>query len=384
MPTPRAFDHRAINDLASAQGGIVAFSQLVSLGMSNSTIGRWTRTGGVWQRLLPGTYLVHRGTPTADERLHAAQLYAGPHGQLTGVAALHLHGLRNVPVPLEKVQLHLLVPASQQTQSTGFVTLERTRYLPEAVCIRGLQVAPLPRAVFDAGRRTPDRQATRAFTLEAVQRRLLTIDDLRREISRGQRQWTAILRDVLAEAKSGVLSVPEAELRKLLQDAHFPEPLWNPRLETYAGEFIAEPDAYFKEFGLALEVDSRRFHFEDGDAYRKTWRRHERYTRHGIVALRLMPTDIHRNPDSIVTAVRDTLAAQRGRSLPEITVVPRTLRTPTDGTGAGCDDRNRCSTAPTTGGVTPPAESPLLSRDPSHLRPPRRRGCRAWTRHPQT
>ena len=56
-----------------------------------------------------------------------------------------------------------------------------------------------------------------------------------------------------------------------------PEPLWNPRLETLSGEFIAEPDAYFKELGLALEVDSRQYHFENADHYTNTWRRHRRY-----------------------------------------------------------------------------------------------------------
>ena len=324
MPTPRRFDVHAIDDLAAAQGGVVRFAQLVELGMSKSSIGRWTRTGGPWQRLLPGVYLVHRGTPTADERLHAAQQYAGYDSQFTGAAALHLHGIRAIPRPLEQAQLHLLLPTARHTQSASFVTIERTQRVPTPEPIRGFQVAPLPRAVFDAGRRTPDRQATRAFTLEAIQRGLITIEALRQEIQDGQRQWTAVLREVLGEAGAGVQSVPEAQLRRLLLGSGLPEPLWNPRLETPTGHFIAQPDAYYKELALAIEVDSRKHHFEDARSYENTWRRHERYTTYGIAALRLLPIDIRDHPESVVSAVRATMAAQRGCRLPDLRIVPRT------------------------------------------------------------
>ena len=322
VPTPRRFDVHAVDDVAAAQGGIVTFAQLVELGMSKSSIGRWTRTGGPWQRLLPGVYLVHRGTPTSEERLHAAQQYGGD-GQFTGHSALHLHGIRALPQPLDRTPLHLLLPTTRHTQSAAFVTIERTQRIPDPDVIRGFRVAPLPRAIFDAGRRTPSRQATRAFALEAIQRQLTTVEELRNEIQCGQRQWTAVLREVLDEASVGVRSVPEAQLRRLLLRSGIREPLWNPRLESVTGEFIAEPDAYFKELALALEVDSRKHHFEDAHAYENTWRRHERYTRYGIAALRLMPIDIRDRPESVVSSVRATMTAQRGCRLPDLRIVPK-------------------------------------------------------------
>lgn len=323
VPTPRLFDVHAIDDVAAAQGGIVRFAQLVELGMSKSSIARWTRTGGPWQRLLPGVYLVHRGTPTGEERLHAAQQYVGHDSQFTGHAGLHLHGIRAVTEPLDQVSLHLLLPTTRHTQSAAFVTIERTQRVPDPAVIRGFRVAPLPRAIFDAGRRTPNRQATRAFTLEAIQRQLVTVEELRHEIQRGQRQWTAVLREVLDEAGDGVRSVPEAQLRRLFLQSGIREPMWNPRLESATGEFIAEPDAYFKELALALEVDSRKYHFEDARAYENTWRRHERYTRYGIAALRLMPIDIRDRPESVVSSVRATMTAQQGCRLPDLRIVTK-------------------------------------------------------------
>jgi very-short-patch-repair endonuclease len=323
VPPRRTFDPAAIDEFARGQGGIVTFAQLRELGMPKSTISRWTRTGGRWQRLLPAVYLIHRGRPTADERLHAAVHYSARSAMFTGLAALHLHGLRNVPVPLADARLHLLVPARQQTQSAGFVLLERTTRLPHSTVRGGFPVAPLPRALFDAGRRTPDRQSIRGFVLEAVQRRLIDIDDLRAEVVAGPRQWTALLRDTLGEGAASVRSEPEAALRSLIRGSGLEEPLWNPRLETPAGEFIAEPDGYYPALALALEVDSRRYHFTNSDHYDQTWRRHARYAAHGIAVLRLMPVDISRNPRAVRSTIRAAMAAQAGKPLPPLRVVRR-------------------------------------------------------------
>ena len=242
---------------------------------------------------------------------------------LTGVAALHLHGLRNLPALDAELKLHMLVPRAQQTQSAAFVTVERTQRMPTALQVRDFRAAPIPRALFDAGRRSPDRRAIRAFTLEAIQRRLVHADEVRTEIRQGQRQWTAILRDVIGEASAGTRSVPEAELRSIILNGGLLEPLWNPRLETPAGEFIAEPDAYFKDSGLAIEVDSRRYHYENADHYETTWRRHGRYAENGIAVLRLIPIDIQRRPDLVLETIRQTIRAQSGKPLPSINVVSR-------------------------------------------------------------
>ena len=51
-------------------------------------------------------------------------------------------------------------------------------------------------------------------------------------------------------------SVAEGDFRLLIRQARLPEPLFNPRL--YAGTaFIAVPDAWWPEAGVAAEVESR-------------------------------------------------------------------------------------------------------------------------------
>ena len=320
MARPRLFEINAVHDAASSQGGTISHAQLIGLGVSKATISSWTRTGGRWQRVLPGTYLLHRGTPTLDERLSAGLLYAGPEAVLTGGLATHLRGLRNLPMTEDELPVHLLVPPGRHVKSAGFVVVERTQRLPEPTTIRGYPVAPLPRAVFDVGRRHTSRSAIRAITLEAVQRRMLDIDDLADEIRDGQRQWTAVMRDVLGDAASGVRSVPEAALRDIVVASNLPEPVWNCRLETLDGEFIAEPDGYYEDIGLALEVDSREHHYKKVDNFAATWSRHGVYNRHRIVAERILPETIRDDPGSVIAAIRATREAYHGRTPPSVRV----------------------------------------------------------------
>jgi hypothetical protein len=324
MSRSRSFDRNAIEDAANAQGGLVTYRQLIDLGMPGSSISRWTRTGGVWQRVLPGTYLLHRGTPTFDERLNAGLLYAGPDALLTGAVVLHLSGLRYAPGRREEELVHLLVPMSRHVKSSSFVVSERTVRMPRAKTVGGYPTAPLPRAVFDAARRLPQRSKVRAFLLEAVQRKLLTVDDLWTEINHGQRRWTAVLREVIGDARSGVRSIQEARLRDAIVRSDLPEPLWNPRLETPAGEFIAEPDGYYDDIGLALELDSREHHFLKSDQFERTWTRHSVYNRHGILAERIVPSLLNAHPAEVVANIRAVRTVYAGRMAPDVVVTPST------------------------------------------------------------
>ena len=54
------------------------------------------------------------------------------------------------------------------------------------------------------------------------------------------------------------------QLKQLLKRAKIAEPMFNPRL--YADEeFIASPDAWWPEAGVAGEVDSRAYHLSPQD-----------------------------------------------------------------------------------------------------------------------
>jgi hypothetical protein len=210
----------------------------------------------------------------------------------------------------------------RHVKSSGFVIIERTARLPVPTMVGGFPVAPLPRTVFDAARRHQDRHGIRAFLLEAVQRRRLNVLDLQTEINQGQRRWTAVLREVVGDALAGVRSIQEAVLRDAILASDLPEPLWNPRLETLKGEFIAEPDGYYEDLGIALELDSREYHYLNSDQFEATWGRHSVYNRHRIIAERIVPSMLRPKPDRALDAIRATRSANAGRTPPEIRVIP--------------------------------------------------------------
>ncbi|MEO8329965.1 MAG: type IV toxin-antitoxin system AbiEi family antitoxin domain-containing protein [Candidatus Nanopelagicales bacterium] len=322
VPRRAAMDRSLIDDLARAQQGVVTYAQLCEIGVPRSTIDRWTRSGGPWHRILPGTYLIHLGEPTIAERVSAALLYAGAESIVTGAMAAHLHGIRNLPRPAHELPVHLLIPERRQRKSSGFALIERTKRLPSPELVNGNPVAPLPRAIFDATRRYVSRTATRALVLEAVQRHRMTTEQFRVELALGQRRWTAMSRQVGGDARAGSRSVPEAQLRSLVRDHGLPEPLWNPKLFTVRGDLIAQPDGYYEDLGIALEVDSRRHHYEDEADYEHTWDRNTAMSTHGIVVLRLTPVRIQQTPTWVVQAIESVRAAHGGRTPPDLIVKP--------------------------------------------------------------
>ncbi|MBA3419279.1 MAG: hypothetical protein H0U09_11390 [Geodermatophilaceae bacterium] len=52
---------------------------------------------GLWQRVLPGVFVTHGGTPTADELARAALAFAGDCAALSGSHALQRFGIRAAP-----------------------------------------------------------------------------------------------------------------------------------------------------------------------------------------------------------------------------------------------------------------------------------------------
>jgi hypothetical protein len=115
----------------------------------------------------------------------------------------------------------------------------------------------------------------------------------------------------LLEVAEGVRSTVEADLRKLIKRAGLPDPLYNPKL--YAGEeFIAMPDAWWPEAGVAVEVDSRQWHLSPAD-WERTMARHSRMTALGITVLHYPPRRLHAEPRVIIAEMRSAVEIGRGR-----------------------------------------------------------------------
>jgi hypothetical protein len=241
-------------------------------------------------------------------------LYAGPDSLLTGLAALRVYRMR---VP-ESRKVDVLVPVSRQRANYSYVVIHRTGRMPSSYTCDGgaLRIAPKARAVADAARILHDLSDVRAVVAGAVQHGQCRIDDLAAELRDGPIRGSAQLRTVLAEVIDGVRSPAEADFRKLIINSGLPRPVFNPDLYLN-GQFLARPDAWWPDAGVAAEIDSRRWHLGPAE-FEETMRRHARMGAAGIVVLHFAPHQLHTEPDRVLRDIAGALQAGRRLSGIEI------------------------------------------------------------------
>lgn len=297
------------------QEQVISRGQALDCGMTRAALEHRIRPGGPWQRLLPGVYVAQTGPPAVAQKDMAALLHAGPGSVLTGMTALRALGI----TAAEPETFDVLVPASRRPANIAFVTIHRTARMPEGVTRQGRRLYALaPRALADAARGMASLREVRALIADAIQRGVCPLGALDYELSAGGRQHSALLRQVLGEARDGIRSVSGGEFRDLIKRAGLPTPIFNPRLRTADGAFIARPDAWWADAGVAAEVDSREWHLKPAD-WEETMRRHDAMVRHGILLLHFSPAQIRQEPATAAETIADTLSA--GSARPKLPII---------------------------------------------------------------
>jgi hypothetical protein len=308
---------RRLLAMIETQKQVIARAQALR-GMTRDAIAHRLRPGGPWRQVLPGVYTTTTGSPTPVQLQIAASLYAGPRSVITGGAALRHYRL---PAP-QSDRVDLLVPVKAQRQSTSYVRLHRTVRLPDMVDVLPHRRYALPaRATADAARWLASLQEARALIAGAVQKGACTVGQLTEELNAGPVRESALLRTVLSEVGAGVRSVPEAELRELIKQAGLPLPMFNPRLYLPDGTFLGSPDVWWPEAGLAIEVDSKRWHLSPDD-WEHTMDRHSRFGEHAIVTLHFAPHKLRADPAQVIAAMRNAYQAGIARPRLPITALP--------------------------------------------------------------
>jgi hypothetical protein len=161
----------------------------------------------------------------------------------------------------------------------------------------------------------------RALIGDAVQNRHCTVAQLSDELQVGGTPNGALLRKVIAEAAIGIRSAPEAELRDLIIKAALPMPLFNPRLYLPSRKFIACPDAWWPEAGVAIEIDSRRWHLAPDD-WERTMNRHSDLGQYGIVTLHATPHQLRTDPEPLLRKAANAYKVGVSRPRLNILTVP--------------------------------------------------------------
>ena len=311
------FDSAAVADLLARQNGIITRGQTQACGMSDAALRHRIGDRGAWQPLLPGVYASCTGPVSAQQRNTAALLFAGPRSVITGPAALVSHRIR---APQTHV-VDVLVPMERRRRSVNFVRVSRTSRMPGLLFRDGpLSYAPPARAVADTVRGLRDLGEVRAVVADGVQRGTVLIWQLNDELSCGPVQGSARLRRVLEEVADGVRSSAEGDLRTLVKRERLPEPMYNPHL--FAGDtFIAVPDAWWPDAGVAVEIESRQWHLSPGD-WEQTMARASRMSAYGIAVLHFPPRRLTNESRRVAGEIRAAVEAGRKRGPLDLRAVP--------------------------------------------------------------
>ncbi|MEV7543001.1 hypothetical protein [Streptomyces sp. NPDC089915] len=320
-PTPRTPTPQTLTPLTRRQLNLATRHQLTTTaGVPHATITSRTRPGGPWQRLLPRVYLLQTGPPDHRQRALAAVLYAaeptadplaGDTAALTGGAALALLGIRDAPpTPAE-----VLIRGPRRLTAVPQVRPVTTTRWPGTLTVAGVPSARPVRAAADFAARCPSPDRVRSVLAQVVQSGWCHPNDLHTELRSARLLSRPAVRAAAGELLAGVRSVAEARARDVLAGTDLPTPLWNARLYTPDGTFLASPDAYWPDEGVALEVDSVEYHYTR-DAWHATLRRRLRLESHGVLVVSATPSMIRDTPTEVLSALRTLLTLTTPRHSP--------------------------------------------------------------------
>lgn len=332
----------SLEELARRQQNVVTASQLRARGVPSRVVSEHCRRGGPWQRLLPRVYLLQAGEPTPEQRMWAALLYAAQNGReeagregavITGEAALALYGFVSMPRLPAVTGVDVLVPRQRRLKDAGDVRIRRTERELVARSVHGLACAPVARAVADAVREWTDQGAfdsgrigsglLRSVLREAVLPGEVRCDvgelltELREsELLEEPRVRAAVDELLTAERESAIERVGDLTAGWLL-----PTPLTGPELRMRGGTYIAVPDLYWPEAGVAVEVDSALRCVSEGEA---AWVRSGQHRMEylGVRVVYVSGRRLQSDPDAVGEELRQAFATG-GSEVVELVVTER-------------------------------------------------------------
>ncbi|MFK0291403.1 hypothetical protein ACIQU6_13135 [Streptomyces sp. NPDC090442] len=323
-----------LHHLSDGRCPVLTTHQLREHGVPPAEITERCRPGGPWQQLLPGVHLLHQGPPTSEERLHAALLYArhrapsvptqarvaesGPEPMITGLAALALHGFSAAPPLLALDRIDVLVARTRRLRPAGFAGIIRGADLPDAQEITGVPTAPVPRALSDAVAMLTDPTVVRRLLTEAVRGGHCEAASVVRELSRARLLTRPHVVDAVDALLAEGRALAEQQLYDMVRGFGLPDPLWNVDLRLPGGPYLGAVDAYWSDYGVAVEIDTRTPR-PTGEPPRDAYR--EQLERLGITLVRCRPRTLREAPEQQATVVRTALMAATDREPPAYVVV---------------------------------------------------------------
>ena len=297
------WDHD-IAQIAGRQHGVISFEQLRYLGMERTTV-QWRIEVGVLHRVHRGVYAVGYLYLTPHGRRMAAVLACGPGAVLSHRSAAVLWGLRGEPRSTFDVTApnrRGRVPKAIDAHRDGSLTPA------DRIVLHGIPCTTVARTLLDFAAVASVRELRKAIS-EAEVLRVLDHGAVRRLIKRSRgRRGVARLRMLMDEIHpqtKRTRSDMEILFLHMCERAGLPSPEVNATL--YPGGQRTMPDFLWRDAGLIVEADSRRFHDTDS-AFQSDRKREQRLQLAGWRVSRCTWEQIEREPLRLAKTIRGLLS----------------------------------------------------------------------------
>ncbi|MFE2552692.1 hypothetical protein ACFXGI_29675 [Streptomyces sp. NPDC059355] len=318
-------NHNAPLPLAHLTGSrprVMSLAQLREHGISASEAAERP-----WQEILPGVFLLHPGTATGEERLHAALLYAGRRGgeaMITGLAALALYRFGSAPALPALTQIDVLVPHTRRLRSVDAVRIVRTHTPPRPQQVTGVPVAPVARALADAVAQLSDAGTVRRLLSEAVRGGHCEPSAVVRELTVARLLNRPRVVDAVESLLAEGRAIAEDRLYQLVRGYELPEPVWNVDLRLPGGPHLGGVDAYWPDQAVAVEIDTRAPRQGEDEQFSEAVHKRETLERLGVTVLHITPRKLRDWPEQQAAVVRTALTASADREpAAYLVVLPR-------------------------------------------------------------
>jgi very-short-patch-repair endonuclease len=245
--------------------------------------------------LHPQVFLVGGHRRTAEARIRAAALWAGPDGVICGPAAAFWHGmLERAPAVVD-----LTVPGRAKPKPQPGIAIRRRDLFDADITVRGgVRVAAPPFAALETAVALPDGSP---FLDRALQKHV-RFPALYRSYCRNiGRTGSSAAGRLLTAAADRAASAAERLLVRLLREAGITGWVLDHPLGPYT------IDLAFPEQRVAIEVDGWAYHV-DPERFRNDRRKGNFLTRLGWDLLRFTWHGLHTQPSRSVREVVETLA----------------------------------------------------------------------------
>jgi very-short-patch-repair endonuclease len=278
--------------IAADQFGVISRAQALQAGLTPRMIGY--RLKSAWAIAMPNVYTLPGSINSWEQKLKAAQLWAGDGSAVYRRSAAVLYEIRGSSTP------HVEVVGPTRKRIPAGVIYRCSRLSRHDVRpYKGFIVTSVERTLIDLASAWSEEEL--AIGLDDALRRRLTItsriahrlEDLGREGRKG----SGVLRKLLVE-RSGLDEFPESPLEtKFLEFVHrhgLPVPQLQTRFTLEQGR-VRRVDFFFPQASLVIELDSYEWH-SGRRAWEEDLRRRNQLEARGLKVMHYTARDLVRRP----------------------------------------------------------------------------------------